>query len=275
MLPRMTTAKPDQAPPSMEPAPSAIQDAPVGASLDLVTPRGCPFLLGEGGGWRLDLPSRDHRCGAVSPAAALSPEKQARLCLTASHATCATYVASVGARGARLGTPMAARTTRWALARTTTVIEDAGGVRARLTGLLLDRRRWPAIPAVILVGTLFVLAVSGFNAGGVAPGATATPARPSATPALTPRQSTAPTSSTKPDGTPTAAPSPAPTAQPSPIATGTQGPGATFRTYRVKSGDTLSAIAARFGTTSRAIAELNGITVSTILHAGDILRIPN
>jgi hypothetical protein len=58
--------------------------ADAGAQLVVVPPRpaGCPFLLAEAGGWRLDAPSRDHRCAAFSPAAPLAPEKQARLCLT-------------------------------------------------------------------------------------------------------------------------------------------------------------------------------------------------
>src|SRR5215213_10075194 len=67
------------------------------------TPRGCPFLLSESGGWRLDLPSREHRCAAFVPSAALSPEKQTRLCLTAEHSGCPTYLASLAARTARLG----------------------------------------------------------------------------------------------------------------------------------------------------------------------------
>src|SRR5215217_5453065 len=74
-------------------------------SVDVSLPRGCPFLLAEGGGWRLDLPSRDHRCAAFVPPAPLSPEKQARLCLTPTHTACATYLASMAARTARLGAP--------------------------------------------------------------------------------------------------------------------------------------------------------------------------
>ena len=34
--------------------------------------------------------------------------------------------------------------TRWGLARTTTVIEDPGGMRAWLLSAALDRRRWAA-----------------------------------------------------------------------------------------------------------------------------------
>jgi LysM repeat protein len=73
----------------------------------------------------------------------------------------------------------------------------------------------------------------------------------------------------------TAAPTtPATTAQPTARATSAPKPSVAYQNYTVKSGDTLSAIAAKFGTTSRAIADLNGITVSTTLHIGQVLKIP-
>ena len=46
------------------------------------------------------------------------------------------------------------------------------------------------------------------------------------------------------------------------------------QTYKVKTGDTLVGIAAKFGTTPKAIATLNGITDPTSLHAGQVLKIP-
>lgn len=243
-------------------------DAAAGATI----PRGCPFLLAQGGAWRLDLPTREHRCGAVSPPAPLSPEKQTRLCLTLAHATCATYLASLAARAERLGTPTSDRATRWGLARTTTVIEDAGGVRARVLASLMDRRRWPAIPAVLLVTTLFTLALSGFRGGDSDPAAaTGSPTGSAGLPAATQRPSVLPSVTPRPDPTPTAPATAAPTDAP----TATPAPAESFRTYRVQSGDTLSAIAADFGTTSRAIAELNGITVNSTLRIGQVLKIPN
>lgn len=264
-------------------APAGAQDGPAQASLDSLgpdaqpaaevvdtaSPRGCPFLLAGDGGWRLDKPSREHRCAAVSPPAALSLEKQSRLCLTPGHVTCATYLASMTARGERLGAPLGDRTTRWGLSRTTTVIEDPGGLRSRVAGLLLDRGRWPAIPAVILVATLLVLALSGLRGGTASP--SPSPSRPPATQAATARPTVMPTPSPTPEVTPTTAP----TAAPTPTAKPTKAPTPTFQTYRVKSGDTLSAIAAKFGTTSRAIADLNGISVTSILRVGQILKIPN
>jgi LysM repeat protein len=280
MLPRMNMAEggaadaaPDEAPSGAQQLPLDSLGKPVDPDADVVMPHGCPFLLAETGGWRLNVATRDHRCAAVRPPAALSLEKQSRLCLTQAHTSCATYLASMSARGARVGTQAVTdRSTRWGLTRTTTVIEDAGGLRSRIVGLVLDRRRWPAIPAVLLVVTLLVLAVSGLRGG--TPVATAGPTRPAITstpsskPTAAPTE--APTSSPEPEATPTAPPTPAPS--PTPAATR---PAATFRTYRVKSGDTLSAIAAKYGTTSFAIANLNGISVNSILSVGQILKIPN
>ena len=256
-------------PPRADPAPGSSAPA-AEAVAEHATPRGCPFLLAESGGWRLDLPSRDHRCAAFVPPAPLSPEKQTRLCLTAEHIACPTYLASLAARTARLGSTPGDRATRWGLARTTTVIEDPGGVRAWLLGAALDRRRWPAIPAVLLVTALFTLAVSGFGADlPSSPVATASPGAPTAppstrAPATAAPATAAPTSAASPTAAPTAAPTPAPTsAEP------------TFQTYRVRSGDTLSAIAARYNTTVAAIVNLNDLNNANNLRVGQELLIPN
>lgn len=47
-----------------------------------------------------------------------------------------------------------------------------------------------------------------------------------------------------------------------------------YTTYTVKSGDTLSGIAARYGTTVSAIASLNGITNTNLIYVGQVLKIP-
>ena len=241
---------------------------------DLTVARGCPFLLSEGGGWRLDLPTRAHRCAAFAPPAQLAPEKQSRLCLTPEHLGCATYLASLAARTERLGEPSSERATRWGLARTTTVIEDPGGMRGRVLGLVLDRRRWPAIPAVLLITTLFTLALSGFRAGGSSSAAATggpTPTTAAATIAPTAGPTTAPVETSAPQATVTAPPA---TAAPTPKPTKTPKPPAPLRTYRVQSGDTLSGIASQFGTTPGAIARLNGISVGSTLRIGQVLKIP-
>jgi LysM repeat protein len=259
MLPPMTTAE-------------------AGAPLAEPSPRlaGCPFLMSEAGGWRLDVPSRDHRCAAFSPAAPLAPEKQSRLCLTDSHVTCATYLASVAARETRLGAAPVERATRWGLARTTTVIEDPGGLQTRVLTAIRDRRRWPAIPAVLLVVGLLALAISGLRgflpATAVAtPSASAAPVAVVTTPAPTPGPTLPPPTETPISPSPTPALTLPPTGTPAP----TKGPKPTFRTYTVKPGDTLSGIASRYDTTVSAIAALNHITDPSRLRVGQVLLIPN
>ena len=44
--------------------------------------------------------------------------------------------------------------------------------------------------------------------------------------------------------------------------------------YKVKSGDTLVGIAAKFDTTPKAIAKLNGLTNPSALKVGQVLQIP-
>src|SRR5688500_11948442 len=117
MLAAMNMADAD--PPRADPAVRASVPA-AEAVAEHATPRGCPVRLAESGGWRLALPSRDHRCAAFVPPAPLSPEKQTRLCLTKEHTACPTYLASLAARTARLGSTPGDRATRWGLARTTT-----------------------------------------------------------------------------------------------------------------------------------------------------------
>jgi LysM repeat protein len=260
----MTIAGPDEA---LAPPPNDERQA------DLGVPRGCPFLLAESGGWRLDRPSKDHRCAAVSPATPLSLEKQGRLCLTLAHTSCATYLASMEARGERLGAPAGDHPTRWGLARTTAVIEDTGGMRTRVVGVLTDRRRWPAVPAVLLLVGLLVLGVSGIR--GLPAASTASPSPSRAPSVATAAPSEAVITPQPTEAGPTTEPTTEPTAAPTARATGTPAPAESFRTYTVKSGDTLSGIAGKFGTTARAIANLNGISISAPLHAGQVLKIPN
>jgi hypothetical protein len=273
MLATMNVADADL--PRADPTPRPSAPAPE-AVAEHATPRGCPFLLADAGGWRLDVPSREHRCAAFVPPAPLSPEKQIRLCLTPAHPTCATYLASLAARSARLGTASGSRATRWGLARTTTVIEDPGGVRAWLLGVALDRRRWPAIPAILLVATLFTLAVSGFR--GETPSSAVASASPGATAPSSTRIPVTPAPSTAaPTTGPTPPPTPVPSAPPTaaPTAAPTQAAEPTFRSYTVRSGDTLSGIAARYDTTVAAIVNLNDLRNANQLDVGQVLLIPN
>jgi len=226
----------------------------------------CPFLIAATGDWRLAAPTRDHRCAAFVPLTSLSLEKQARLCLTAEHTSCATYVASLAARSARggAGEPIE-RAGRWGFARTTPLIEDTGGLRGTLITMIGDRRTWPAIPAVLLVATLIAVGISGIRGEGPA-AAVASPS-PTPEPSLqvepaTPEVTLEPTPSSAPELSIAPSPSPAVAAAPS------------FRLYTVKSGDTLGAIATTFNTTVSAIMNLNNISDPRSLRIGQVLKIP-
>ena len=45
------------------------------------------------------------------------------------------------------------------------------------------------------------------------------------------------------------------------------------RTYTVRAGDTLSGIAARYGTTYQALAAKNGISNPDLIYPGQVLKI--
>jgi LysM repeat protein len=85
-----------------------------------------------------------------------------------------------------------------------------------------------------------------------------------------------PVATSRPTQTAPSGPTPTPTAVPtlSPPPTASASPSAVARTYGVQSGDTLSGIAARFGTTVSGLEHLNGITDPRSLRVGQVLRIP-
>ena len=64
------------------------------------------------------------------------------------------------------------------------------------------------------------------------------------------------------------APAPAPEPAPKPD------PPAATSSYVIKSGDTISGIAARFGVSTQALLNANGLTASSIIYAGRTLVIP-
>jgi LysM repeat protein len=80
-------------------------------------------------------------------------------------------------------------------------------------------------------------------------------------PAVTPAPPPTPPPATPPPATPAPPPTPPP-ATPAP------------RTYQVQPGDTLSGIAARFGTTVQELVELNGIADPSLIFPGQVLTLP-
>ena len=98
----------------------------------------------------------------------------------------------------------------------------------------------------------------------------ASPAAPSSTPSRSAPTTPTATLAATPVATPATTPLPS---APTPTAAALQ-PSVGARTYRVNSGDTLSAIAARFSVSVAAIQQLNGIKDPRLLQVGQVLRIP-
>jgi LysM repeat protein len=235
----------------------------------------CPYLLSEDGAWRSAQPSRDHRCNAVRPPAALTTTKQRSLCLGTGHVDCATFRAAEGIAADRRP---AASGGLWPASRSTLlVLEPAGGsVRVRSGG---GDRIAPIRIAIVALLALAIVVVVGARIllpPGGEPGASipADVSSPSASALVSPE----PSIDVTPEPTAVPSESPAPTAVPSPTATPvptkTPAPTAHSQTYTVKSGDTLSGIAAAYHVTIAALRAANGLAVGAVLHPGQVLIIP-
>ena len=255
-------------PPADEPAfPGADRDSRIG----LVTRRICPYLSVDGAAWRSAHPQKDHRCAAITPPALLAVDKQRRLCLTDAHVSCATYLTARnlpldgdtidGGRGAAELLAADAGVTRWSLVRTVPVVLDHSRVPIHVGRPPINRSL-----AQLALGGLLVLAVAAVVlsrfTGQTGP-ATAGDASPSTSVVVSARPS------------PTVRPSPTISPTPTPSATPVPTPVPSYRTYTVKSGDFLIAIANQFDTTVKAIMDLNDISDPSALVIGQVLKIPN
>jgi LysM repeat protein len=228
----------------------------------------CPYLISGDGAWRSTTVAREHRCGATAPAALLAAEKQRRLCLTADYATCATYEA---ARNTRAAAFERIPTLPRPVARTAPVVLDHG--RIAMPSLRSERVPGQAL-LVILLALAFAAILLARMTGGGAPAIAG--GDPSATPAVS-AASSAGASRAPASGRPSASTAPSTGASSSPAASGAGSPPPTAvasRTYKVKSGDTLVGIAAKFDTTPKEIAKLNGLKNPAALKVGQILQIP-
>lgn len=214
----------------------------------------CPHLASVDGSWHVATPSRAHRCRLLASGRPTLDRQRAH-CLISAHVACPTWLEAHGDEGPpeRPGpfVPMAP-----------VVLEGAGlGRPSDATA-----RRLAAPVTVVVVG--LALGALLLARGPLAPGSSgAGDDGASPTPAGTLAPATA-TPGAGPTATPTAMPTERPTPTPQPSAT----PRA--RTYTVRPGDNLSAIAARFGTTVAKIAALNNITNPSLIHGGQVLKIP-
>lgn len=238
----------------------------------------CPYLATRDGGWRSATAIGEHRCMAVTPPVPLALDKQRRLCLVAAHTGCATFGAAEAERAeGRVGRP----STR-PIARMTPVILDHGRFDFHMPALRADRTAGQivlvAVLGIALTAILFARPSTDAGAanglGSASPGVSDAP--PTDAAAVSPASSTvAPTEAAVTDA-PSATPSTSasPSASPVASASASAAPATSGATYKVKSGDTLSAIAARFDTTVRVLVDLNGITDPARLRVGQVLELP-
>jgi LysM repeat protein len=248
---------------------------------DAIAARICPYLVAEDGTWRASRAVREHRCTAVRPSEAIPPEQQRQLCLEPAHHTSPAYLAAREQRSRELAAAgvnadrLAARRTvalsrpiPIALERPTAVpgsIALVGGIRRAaelgLLGLML-------LAAVVL----YLARFSGTGLTGAA--VTAGPSTGASIAAVgSASPSTAATATPIPSPTPSPTPVPTLAMTPSPPPSATVPPVAS-RSYRVQRGDTLSGIAARFGTSVPTLLRLNDIENPRVIFAGQVLKIP-
>ena len=223
----------------------------------------CPHLRVAAGQWRYVDPSRDHVCAAEVIAVPVGLEAQRRLCLGIPR-DCERFRSADEAR--RVVAPIWPRRP---IARTAPVVIDRG--RRPIGVPHVAERRTVGQAALALVMLLAVAALIFARTGGPGTGGTGT------VPTLTPGVGSSPSS------LPSVAPSPTQMPTPTPVSTATAKPTRTprpsatpaaTRTYRVRSGDTLSSIAARFGTTVKILRALNGISDPSLIRTGQVLKIP-
>ncbi|MDH4077851.1 MAG: LysM peptidoglycan-binding domain-containing protein [Acidimicrobiia bacterium] len=236
----------------------------------------CPYLLSADGGWRASTPSRDHRCNAVVPPTVLAADKQRRLCLASVHTSCATFEAAAGRVEERSRSSAGSdRPGFRPTVRTTPLVMDRGRVIIPLPGLRGERGFGQA-GILSLMGLAFAAVLIARLSAGTATGSPGDTERSGGVATASPDPTVLATS--KPTSAPSAS-SPDRTLVPTEVEpSGSSGTPdelvAPALTHKVKSGETLSGIAATFGTTWKVLAELNGIDDPARLRVGQVLQLP-
>jgi LysM repeat protein len=220
----------------------------------------CPFLVSATGPWRSPEPARDHRCSMAARSTRLDLDHQRRYCVGSGGPGCVRYVPA-RAPGR--------------LVTTLPVVVDRGPFSVTMEREGLRRLAGPA--SVVVVGAAIGAFLLARGPGAPAPA----PAVPSAPPGSTPSSPPASAAPSKvpartppaptPAPVPSASPMPSPSAVPAPSPSTAPSSG---RTYTVRRGDTLGAIAARFGTTTAVLAQLNAIADPSFIRVGQVLQLP-
>ena len=251
----------------------------------------CPFLVAGDGSWRTVVPAREQRCGATMPASPLAVGKQRDLCTRDAHRGCATFVAARELQAASTIRPASAVGGLWPdTLGGILAVEPARGVVSAVPGSVRAGGQALLIGLMVLAFLILVIARTAppsaqgdpthTDAGGaaapasVAPSVTAVESGPSGVPS--PAASVEPSAepSTVPSTTPTSSSGAAsPTVSPTTRPTARASEPAVTR-YVVKSGDTLSSIAAKFNTTVRKLKAANAIADASVIRVGQALVIP-
>ena len=222
----------------------------------------CPLLaLSDDHRTVVDGYDPEHVCLALDPPGALERTRQVQLCLTEAHVRCERLVAVRGRPGPARGT--VGVPPDLAFTSTRLVMEPEAAWRS-IAGRGSGRRRLLVVGGL---GAAAALSVAVGSAAGMFDGGTSSQQTGSATPSPSLGGSTLPSATPGGDLTP----SPTPSVVETPPASSSVEPSP--RLYVVQSGDTLSVIAARFGTTVEAIRTVNGLT-SDIINIGQVLTIP-
>jgi LysM repeat protein len=251
----------------------------------------CPYLMSADGRWRASTPAREHRCTVVTPPAVLAADKQRRLCLSPEHVGCSTYLAALAATDQTVdddapGSGEDPRRHVRAVTRTAPLLLDHGRLAIGMPALATERGAGQSGLVALMAVAFAAIVVARLSGGGpdLAPGQVVVGASASPSISASPGPTVTPVASDAAAATDAAAASdaPAPTlvpteVKPTPVPVEpTAAPPASSapKTYKVRSGDTLGAIAREFGTTVKALMALNNIDDPRRLHVGQVLKLP-
>ena len=233
----------------------------------------CPLLgLLDDQSSRFSYSSVGHRCYADGRPRAIDLSYQGSFCLVPAYTECPRYRAAAASRPPGAATPEAS----WVATERVGAEAGAPGASGEPGRQPLGRTsRWRGVLAIVIA--VAVLAGAAYLASPaigdwmrqVGAGATPTSTSPSTPPLATP----APTPAT-PARTPTTTRAAIPSITPTPAAA-TSTLAATPLVHVVVKGETLIAIAARYGVTVSAIMNANGITDAGLIYVDERLVIPS
>lgn len=227
----------------------------------------CPYLgLADDPATHLVFPSHSQRCHATTRPSTIETAKQAKDCLTEAYAGCSRY--------RPYAAPVPHGAVRAAIAAVTPDPGHPASPRPRV------RATARVVPVAILLvalalagivlGAWLTSAMSNTPAGSGAPG----PGASGTAASLLASPSPLATTTAPPTATPIPTPSATPTAKPAPTAKPTPTPAPTPLVHRVRRGETLTAIAERYGVTIEAISKANGLLDPNLIVVGQLLVIP-